>query len=178
MATTTQTTITIHGSISKKARLIFTIAAITQAIRLDPYDADLFAQAAQIKLATRDWAASLELAEQGLARCVVTDVYQGMEGVERGTVKYLRVCEEVRANLIQLEDGSYQADHEPFQDWYATPIHKVPGIADKPIIKATNTDEESKISWIVVKSDIPVNEVRIITEDVMKPRFERTEGVA
>jgi hypothetical protein len=36
-----------------------------------------------------------ELAEQGLARCVVTDVYKGMEGVARGSVKYLRILEEV-----------------------------------------------------------------------------------
>lgn len=42
-------------------------AAISEAIRLDPYDADFFAQAAQIKLATRDWAVSLNLTEQGLA---------------------------------------------------------------------------------------------------------------
>ena len=41
--------------------------AITEAIRLNPYDADYFAQAAQIKLSTRDWSASLDLAEQGLA---------------------------------------------------------------------------------------------------------------
>jgi len=38
---------------------------------------------------------SAALAERGLARCVVTDVYQGMEGVQRGTVKFLRVLEEV-----------------------------------------------------------------------------------
>jgi len=35
------------------------------------------------------------LAEQDLAHCVVTDVYRGMDGVEPGTVKYLRVLEEV-----------------------------------------------------------------------------------
>lgn len=35
------------------------------------------------------------LAEQDLALCVVTDVYRGMDGVEPGTVKYLRVLEEV-----------------------------------------------------------------------------------
>ena len=35
------------------------------------------------------------LAEQGLAECIVTDVYQGMEGVERGSVRYLRVLEQV-----------------------------------------------------------------------------------
>jgi len=42
-------------------------------------------------------------------------------------VKYLRVCQEVRAELIQFQDGQYQDDHQPFQDWYATPIHKVNG---------------------------------------------------
>ncbi len=35
------------------------------------------------------------LAKQGLARVVVTDVYRGMDGVERGTIKYLRVNEHV-----------------------------------------------------------------------------------
>jgi hypothetical protein len=42
-------------------------------------------------------------------------------------VKYIRVCEEVRAELIRLPNGEYQADHEPFQEWYATPTHKVNG---------------------------------------------------
>ena len=36
-----------------------------------------------------------QLAREGLARVVVTDVYRGMDGVERGTVKYLRVNEHV-----------------------------------------------------------------------------------
>ncbi len=59
---------------------------------------------------------------------VLADVYHGLEpAVQRGRVKYLRICEEVRANLIQLPNGAYQADHEPFQDWYATPVHKVSG---------------------------------------------------
>ena len=58
----------------------------------------------------------------------VTDVYQGLEPVvARGMVKYIRVCQEVRADLIRLASGEYQADHEPFQDWYATPTHKVSG---------------------------------------------------
>ena len=41
--------------------------AISEAIKLDPYDADFFAQASQIKLAMRDWQASLDFANQGLA---------------------------------------------------------------------------------------------------------------
>ncbi|MHB8900711.1 MAG: HzsA-related protein, partial [Thermoguttaceae bacterium] len=36
-----------------------------------------------------------ELARQGLARVVVTDVYRGLDGVPRGTVKYLRINEHV-----------------------------------------------------------------------------------
>ena len=36
-----------------------------------------------------------ELAAQGLARCVVTDIYTGMDGVKRGEVKYIRVLEQV-----------------------------------------------------------------------------------
>jgi len=36
-----------------------------------------------------------KLARQGLALCVVTDVYTGMEGVERGTVRHLRILEQV-----------------------------------------------------------------------------------
>jgi hypothetical protein len=36
-----------------------------------------------------------ELAKQDLAICVVTDVYHGMENIERGEVKYLRILEQV-----------------------------------------------------------------------------------
>jgi hypothetical protein len=36
-----------------------------------------------------------ELAQKNQAACVVTDVYTGMENVERGTVKYLRILEQV-----------------------------------------------------------------------------------
>ena len=36
-----------------------------------------------------------ELAAKGLARCVVLDVYRGLEGVGRGEIKYIRVLEQV-----------------------------------------------------------------------------------
>ncbi|MDR1896099.1 MAG: hypothetical protein LBR10_04825 [Prevotellaceae bacterium] len=36
-----------------------------------------------------------ELAEQNLAECIVTDVYKGMVGVEKGSIKYLRILEQV-----------------------------------------------------------------------------------
>lgn len=58
----------------------------------------------------------------------VADVYQGIEpAVARGRVKYIRVCQELRAELKQLPNGEYQKDHEPFEDWYASPTHKVTG---------------------------------------------------
>ncbi len=58
----------------------------------------------------------------------VADVYEGLgANVKRGTVKYIRVCQELRADLIRLPGGEYQADHEPFEDWYASPTHKVRG---------------------------------------------------
>lgn len=36
-----------------------------------------------------------DLAQRHLARCVVTDVYHGLEDVPRGTIKYLRILEQV-----------------------------------------------------------------------------------
>jgi len=36
-----------------------------------------------------------ELAEKGLARVVVTDIYRGMDNVPRGTIKYIRINEHV-----------------------------------------------------------------------------------
>ncbi len=61
-------------------------------------------------------------------RFTVADVYRGLEpAVKRGTVKYIRVCQEVRADLTRLSNGEYRKDHNPFQDYYATPTHKVRG---------------------------------------------------
>ena len=64
----------------------------------------------------------------GEGQFFVADVYRGLEPiVKRGEVKYIRVCQEIRSDLIQLPNGEYQSDHEPFEDWYATPTHKVSG---------------------------------------------------
>ncbi len=58
----------------------------------------------------------------------LANVYAGLGGfVAPGSVKYLRVCQEVRADLEQLPDGKYRDDHPAFEDWYATPTHKVQG---------------------------------------------------
>jgi hypothetical protein len=64
---------------------------------------------------------------------VVADVYQGLGArVKRGSIKYIRVCQEVRSDLVQLPDGAYKNDHPPFMDYYATPVHKVSGPAGWP----------------------------------------------
>lgn len=71
---------------------------------------------------------------------LLADVYRGIEpAVQRGTVKYLRVVGELRADLIRMPDGQYQKDHTPFEDWYATPVHKVSGPYGWPsyVAKAT-----------------------------------------
>ena len=59
---------------------------------------------------------------------ILQDVYQGISPpVKRGDVKYIRISEEVRATLDEMPDGTFRADHPEFQDWYATPVHKVSG---------------------------------------------------
>ncbi len=78
--------------------------------------------------------------DQPWGRLLVADVYHGLgPDVPRGAVKYLRVCQEVRADLLPLADGGYQADHKPFRDWYATPIHHVKGPNGWPSYVAKGT---------------------------------------
>lgn len=81
-----------------------------------------------------------KLADEGRARLTVMDVYAGLEPqVARGQVKYLRVCQEVRAELAELPDGECRSDYEPFQDFYATPTHKVTGPNGWPSYVAKST---------------------------------------
>ena len=54
-------------------------------------------------------AVDAELAAQGLARCLVTDIYVGMENVPRGAVKYIRVLEQLPR--LWSERKSYGDDH-------------------------------------------------------------------
>ena len=69
-----------------------------------------------------------ELAQANRGQLTLVDVYRGLAPhVKHGEVKYLRVCQEVRARLTELPDGQCQNDHQPFQDFYATPTHKVRG---------------------------------------------------
>lgn len=79
--------------------------------------------------ATQPAAQTAALAEAGTGQFTIANVYAGLgPGVAPGSVKYIRVCEEVRAGLEPVEGGEYRRDHGPvFQDFYATPVHKVRG---------------------------------------------------
>jgi hypothetical protein len=69
-----------------------------------------------------------QLAEQGLGQFTIEDVYRGLGStVARGRAKYLQVSEEVPATLETLPNGQCRADHPPFTDFYASPIHLVHG---------------------------------------------------
>ena len=71
--------------------------------------------------------AGIEAKDDGWGVMTVDDVYRGIPQVERGRVKYLRVACEVRADLLQMPDGSYQKDHQQFVLWYAAPTDRVSG---------------------------------------------------
>jgi hypothetical protein len=69
-----------------------------------------------------------DLAQQGLGQFTVQDVYQGLGSkVARGRAMFLRVSEEVPSHLDTLPNGQYRADHPPFTDFYASPVHLVHG---------------------------------------------------
>ncbi len=63
----------------------------------------------------------------GEGEFIVADVYAGLgPKVRRGDVKWIRISQEVRADLEPVP-GGYRADHPDFEDWYATPVHLVNG---------------------------------------------------
>ena len=69
-----------------------------------------------------------ELAAKKMGQFSVENVYRGLEGqVEPGSAKYLRICRELPTWLRQMPDGTYQADHSPFMQWYASPVDRIRG---------------------------------------------------
>lgn len=56
-------------------------------------------------------------------------------------------------------------------------VRDVPQDADRPVIRAVSSDEETPIAWIIVHTKRDINEVRQEVDDVIKPRLERIEGV-
>jgi hypothetical protein len=79
------------------------------------------------------------LTAQGLGQFTVQDVYEGLgASVPRGTAKYLQVSHEVPPPLERLSCGEYRSTHPPFQDFYATPVHKVRGPAHEVVTQTRN----------------------------------------
>jgi HAE1 family hydrophobic/amphiphilic exporter-1 len=56
-------------------------------------------------------------------------------------------------------------------------VQNVPDDAERPVIRAVSSDEETPIAWIIVHTARDINEVRLEAEDVIRPRLERVEGV-
>ncbi|MGL6227534.1 MAG: hypothetical protein ACRC10_13020 [Thermoguttaceae bacterium] len=68
------------------------------------------------------------LAEKELGVFMVADVYQGIEhAVKRGSAKYLRVCQEMPHFLEKYENGKYRETHQPYMEFYASPVDLVSG---------------------------------------------------
>jgi len=56
-------------------------------------------------------------------------------------------------------------------------VQDIPNDAERPVIRAVSSDEETPIAWLVITTKRDINEVRQEAEDAIKPRLERVEGV-
>lgn len=56
-------------------------------------------------------------------------------------------------------------------------VRDIPDDAERPVIRAVSSDEETPIAWITIRTKRDINEVRQEAEDAIKPRLERIEGV-
>lgn len=93
---------------------------------------------------------SEHLAQDAPGQFNLVDVYQGLPpSVARGSVKYLRVCEEVASRLDRLPSGEFCQDcGENFQEVYASPTHLVTGPYGWPTFVA-----KSSLGLVPVEAD-------------------------
>lgn len=56
-------------------------------------------------------------------------------------------------------------------------VRNLPDDSDRSTINALNSDSENPIAWMVVETKLPINEVRIEADNVIRPKLERVEGV-
>jgi HAE1 family hydrophobic/amphiphilic exporter-1 len=56
-------------------------------------------------------------------------------------------------------------------------VRDIPDDAERPVIRAVSSDEDTPIAWVVVHTRRDINEVRQEAEDAIIPRLERVEGV-
>ena len=102
-----------------------------------------------------------DLARKGLGQFSVANVYRGLEGqVEPGTARYLRVCREMPTPLAQLPDGTYQADHEPFMEYYASPVDILqgpfgwPSYVAKGVIGTIEIEKDGSADFLVPAGEV------------------------
>ncbi|MBP8129126.1 MAG: hypothetical protein KA184_06050 [Candidatus Hydrogenedentes bacterium] len=123
------------------------------------------------------------LAKEQLGRFTIQDVYAGLGAeVERGRVKYVRVVEEVPADLELLANGECRKDHPPFQDFYASPIHLVQGHVNSYLTRTANASVgpvRTNHDWSK-KIEAVGDGLYRVTEDASWPAYEakRSYGVA
>ena len=68
------------------------------------------------------------LAEEQLGVFTVEDVYRGIEhAVPHDAAKYIRVSQEMPHFLEKYADGTYRASHQPYMEFYASPVDLVAG---------------------------------------------------
>jgi hypothetical protein len=68
------------------------------------------------------------LASENLGVFTLEDVYMGIDHVvPRGSAKYLRVCREMPHFLEKYEDGTYRSSHQPYMEFYASPVDLISG---------------------------------------------------
>ena len=56
-------------------------------------------------------------------------------------------------------------------------VRDLPDDAEESIIRAVNSNEQTPIGWIVLRSESELNDVRPFAKDVIKGQLERIEGV-
>ncbi|MCY3823802.1 MAG: efflux RND transporter permease subunit [Nitrospinae bacterium] len=56
-------------------------------------------------------------------------------------------------------------------------VRNLPDDSDRSTINALNSDSENPIAWIIVETKLPINEVRMEADNVIRPKLERVEGV-
>ncbi len=124
-----------------------------------------------------------KLAEEQLGCFTVQDVYIGLgDTVARGRAKYIRVAEEVPADLERLPNGECRADHPPFQDYYASPTHLVHGQVNSYLTRTENaqaTPLRTNHDWPARIEDVGEGLYRV-SDDPAWPTYEakRSYGVA
>lgn len=97
-----------------------------------------------------------ELERLNMGRFSVANVYRGLEGqVETGAARYLRVCQEMPTPLQKQSDGTYRADHEPFMEFYASPVDVLQGAfrwssyVAKGVLGTVEVAEDGSVDFLV-----------------------------